>query len=89
MYEMGEESIDDWARSPTSKMTIPKSEWRQKQHTGNHNQRPGLDDVRKIKRFIKRGHFDHDIMDAFDISERTLLMIKCNAYQPVGSLLDY
>ncbi len=78
-------SIDSW--KPTAKKDgIPRSDWRQQQNDGDYNQQPGLDDLKKIKIYLKKKYPDYQIMDAFGISCETLVAIKRNCYHPVGGI---
>ncbi len=81
-------TLDNWKPS-VKEIKVQKSEWRQKQNDGHNNQEPGIDDLRKINRFLKLKYPDHQIMDAFGITSETLVAIKRDCYSPVtGISLD-
>lgn len=80
-----EVTLDTWKPRPKKK-SIVKSEWRQKEINGNYNQKPGLDEIRKIKDYIKKKYPDHEIMDAFGITSETLVAIKRNCYDPIDGI---
>lgn len=81
-------SIDDWKPKP-KKERVPKSDWRQLQNAGRCNVQPGIDDIRKIKYYLKKSMPDVEIMDVFGIDAATLLAIKRDKYCPIdGIALD-
>jgi hypothetical protein len=81
-------TLDNWA--PSEKVSaVPKSQWRQEQNKGDFNQHPGLDELRKINKYLKKGYPDHQIMESFGITSETLVAIKRECYSPVtGISLD-
>jgi hypothetical protein len=90
-FEEEEISIDDW--KPREKSSIPKlvqSEWRRKLIGNDFNQEPDIDDVKKIKMYIKKKCSDAEIMATFGISADVLIAIKKNRYDPGdGIRADY
>jgi len=78
-------TLDNW-KPRVRKKTIVKSEWRQMQNAGNHNQQPGIDEIKKINGYLKRKYPDFEIMDAFGISAETLVAIKRDCYCPVDGI---
>lgn len=81
----GFQSIDDWKPTPKSKR-IPKSEWRQVANQGRFDNKPGLDDIRKIEGFLKKKYDDYDIMETFGINAQTLIAIKTGNYDPIDGI---
>lgn len=81
-------TLDTWSPKKTLPC-IPKSQWRQEYNEKMPHSSPGLDDLRKIKLYIKKKYPDCQIMDAFNINCDTLVAIKNNCYCPVeGISLD-
>jgi hypothetical protein len=79
-------SLDDW--KPTeSKYKIISSDWRKNEIGDNFNQRPELDDLLKIRKYLKKEVPDYQIMEAFGISSDILLAIKKDKYCPVEGIL--
>jgi len=72
-------SLDDW-KPAEKKVSIVQSEWRKNKIGQNYNQRPGRDDLKKIKLHVGKKTPDYDIMNAFGITCETLLAIKKNKY---------
>jgi hypothetical protein len=83
--DVEETTIDNWKPSAVN-AHVPKSEWRQKQNDGNYNQQPGIDELKKIKMFLKRKYPDHQIMDSFGIACETLVAIKKGCYDPISGI---
>jgi hypothetical protein len=82
------ESIDNWKPSEKSKKLIT-SEWRKNRIGNDFNQQPDLDDLIKIKSFLKKGYPDFEIMENFGINSEVLSAIKKNNYCAVeGIKLD-
>lgn len=80
--------IYQWTPRPKEER-VPKSEWRKQQNNGDYNQQPGIDELRKIKFYLKRKFPDNQIMDSFGISAETLVAIKKDKYSPIdGIALD-
>ncbi len=81
-------SIDEWKPSEKKNVVIPSS-WRKKQIGDYFNQQPGLDEIKKIKRFLRQKKPDAEIMNAFGITCDVLSAIKTDRYSPVeGISLD-
>lgn len=78
-------TIDNWKPRAKS-LCIPKSEWRKKQINGNYNSEPGIDELKKIRMYLKRKYPDYQIMDAFGINCETLVAIKKGCYGPVDGI---
>lgn len=80
-------TLDSW--KPTKKNSTPmivQSEWR-KNHIGdNHNQQPGLDEIKKIMSFLKKKVNDSDIMKSFGVTAETLVAIKRGKYDPIDGI---
>lgn len=81
----GFQSIDDWKPTPKSNR-IPKSEWRQTANQGRFDNKPGMDDLRKIESFLKKKYDDYDIMETFGINAQTLIAIKTGNYDPLDGI---
>jgi hypothetical protein len=81
-------TLDSW--KPTEhKPVIVASKWREQQIGDNFNQQPGIDELQKIHRYLKKKASDSDIMKAFGITAETLVAIKKDKYDPVeGISLD-
>lgn len=81
-------SIDDWTPRVVPPR-VPKSDWRAAQNNGCHDNQPGIDDINKIKMYIKKRFADAQIMDVFGITAETLVAIKNNHFCPIeGITLD-
>ena len=78
-------TLDNW-KPEVSINKLVKSQWRKEANHGNYDMRPGLDEIRKIKMHIKKGKFDHEIMEAFGIDCDTLVAIKKDKYHPVDGI---
>lgn len=78
-------SIDDWKPRP-KKERVPKSEWRQVQNAGRCNVQPGIDDIKKIKMYLKKPYPDIEIMESFGIDAATLIAIKRDKYCPIDGI---
>lgn len=78
-------SIDDWKPTPKSQR-VPKSEWRQVQNAGNHDIQPGIDEINKIKGYVKKRLPDCQILEAFGITAETLVAIKRDKYCPLDGI---
>lgn len=83
--ESEEVTLDNW--KPTiKKPVIKQSNWRKEQIGTNFNQQPGLDELKKIFRYLRKRAPDSDIMQAFGISAETLVAIKKDKYDPVDGI---
>lgn len=76
-------TLDNWTPTFKKRDIIP-SKWRKEQVGYNKFYKPTLDDLRKIKMYIKRGVADNEITKAFCISQKRLDEIKNNEYSPVN-----
>lgn len=83
------DTLDDWKPSiKKSVKEIVQSQWRKNQIAKNFNQRPGTDEVKKIKTYLKNGKGgDSEIMRVFGINAETLIAIKKGNYHPVDGIL--
>jgi hypothetical protein len=83
-----EVTLDNW--KPTKyEPKIIASNWRQEAIGTNFNQEPGIDELKKIRMYLKKKASDSDIMKAFGINAETLVAIKKDKYDPVeGISLD-
>jgi hypothetical protein len=80
-------TLDNWQPS-IKKSKIIQSEWRKKANNGNYNIKPDLDDLLKIRKYLKNGYADYEIMQAFGLSSEIFLAIKKNKYCPVEGILQ-
>lgn len=78
-------SIDDWRPTPRNQK-VPKSEWRQVQNAGNNDIQPGIDEINKIKGYVKKRLPDCQILEAFGITSETLVAIKRDKYCPLDGI---
>lgn len=74
-------SLDDWKPKQKFKRLVI-SKWREEYNEGKIDGDASLDDVEKIKSYIKKGYGDAEIMGAFAISCETMIAIKNNSYTP-------
>lgn len=80
-------TLDDWKfREKVNKIIM--SEWRQKQNKNHPTEKPGLDDLRKIKMHLKKKYPDEDIIKAFGITMKILIAIKKDKYDCVDGILS-
>lgn len=84
--ENDELTLDNWNPSSKQKKMI-QPQWRKDQIGTNFNQQPGLDDVKKIKIFVKKKIPDFEIMHYFGINSETLAAIKQGKYCPAEGIL--
>ena len=78
-------TLDNW--KPTSeKPKIIASTWRQESIGTDFNQQPGIDELHKIKMYLKKKTSDSDVMKAFGITAETLIAIKKDKYDPVDGI---
>ncbi len=78
-------TLDNW--KPTTKInTMVKSQWRKEANGDHFDQKPGLDEIRKIKTHIKKSKKDYEIMEAFGIDCETLIAIKKDKYHPIDGI---
>lgn len=77
-------TLDTWApvHSLNKKKLIP-SNWRKEKIGNDFDQEPGLDDLKKIKKYLARKAGDSEIMQAFGINAETLVAIKNDRFSPV------
>ncbi len=83
------DTLDSWKPSEKPpENVIVQSEWRKNQIGKNFNQRPGIDEVKKIKASLKTGKGgDSEIMRVFGINAETLIAIKKGNYHPVDGII--
>ena len=81
-----EVTLDTWSPTKKEAKLIIQSEWRKKSIDDNHNQEPGLGDLKKINYYVKNNYPDTEIMRAFGIAAETLIAIKTNRYSPVHGI---
>lgn len=67
---------------------VPDSEWRKDRNNESFDLLPGLDDLRKIKRYINQEYPDCEIMQVFGLNADTFLAIKYEFYCPVQGILE-
>lgn len=84
-----EVTLDNWKPSEKRPVFRIKSEWRQKQLSeGFGYMNPGIDEIKKIRTYLKNKQSDIEILDQFGINADTLFAIKMNRYDPVEGIID-
>jgi len=78
-------TLDTW-QPRRKEPTIIQSEWRKQQIGTNFNQHPGIDDLQKIEKYLKKKTPDSKIMETFGITCETLSAIKQNRYCPADGI---
>lgn len=86
LEENVESTLESWKPRNKERPAVPKSEWRQQQIDGNYHQEPGIDEIKKIKMYLKKKYPDYQIMDAFGITSETLVAIKRDCYDPIDGI---
>jgi len=84
--EEQEVTLDNWTPTKKEEKFIIPSEWRKKSINDNHNQEPGLNDLKKINYYVKKNYPDVEIMRAFGLAAETLIAIKTNKYSPIHGI---
>jgi len=84
-----EVTLDTWKPTIRNNNFRTKSEWRQKQISeGLGYMNPGLDEIKKIRAYLKNRQSDIEIMEQFGINADTLFAIKMNRYDAVEGIID-
>jgi hypothetical protein len=81
-------TLDNWKPPYRPKQFMPKSNWRKFVVEDYNPGRPGLDDLRKIRLYLKKGASRTDIMQAFNIKRTVLAHIICDLYCPVDGCIE-
>ena len=81
--------IDDWKPSPKSNVFRKASNWRQEVNNQFYGyMEPGLDEIKKIRAYLRNKTRDIEIMEQFGINADTLFAIKTNRFDPVEGIIN-
>lgn len=82
-------TLDNWKPTPKTHSFRAPSKWRHEMNCrGLGYMEPGLDEIHKIRTYLKNKISDLEIMDQFAINADTLTAIKNNRYDPVDGILE-
>lgn len=83
-----EVSLDNWKPSPKSQIYRQPSKWRQESNAQGYGyMEPGIDEIKKIRAYLKNKTNDIEIMRQFAINADTLFAIKTNRYDPIEGII--
>lgn len=84
-----EVTLDSWKPSPKKDILREPSKWRQEQNSKGYGfMNPGLDEIKKIRHYLRNKRSDLEIMDTFAINADTLFAIKNNRFDAVDGIID-
>jgi len=84
-----EVTLDNWKPTPKTHNFRTPSKWRNEMNCrGLGYMEPGLDEIHKIRVYLKNKISDLEIMDTFAINADTLSAIKNNRYDPVDGMME-
>lgn len=84
-----EVTLDNWKPSPKKEVFRTPSKWRQELNSQGYGyMEPGLDEIKKIRAYLKNKIDDIEIMQQFAINADTLFAIKANRFDPVEGIIN-